>query len=78
MKPKIKNAFHALKELGCPVVDSDRGNAAFIIDADGGNEWADYYTNPLNHDSRLTEIAGNYNLFLDWIDPGTLGAYDED
>lgn len=91
MKRNARKAFNALKKIGAPVMETSGWGAEFILSAEDNVDtvWADYYE--AAHLERVTEngdiewayginqivhvILKEYGLMTEWIDPGTVGIY---
>jgi hypothetical protein len=88
MKRAHRNAFNALKKIGCPVYErSDIEN--FQISAEGiyGDYdrdvcWANYYDGrnipnwEFGINPLITDTLAKYGLHAEWINPAEIGVYD--
>ena len=90
MKRNARNAYNALKKIGAPVLDPDKGwGGHFAISGESGDtasdgmDWAEYYSEDYRElwsrfgvHNEINDILDANDLFAEWIDPGVLGVYD--
>lgn len=84
----MKKAYNTLKKMKCPVFwdageDYFRISAEHNFDPEYGNQlWADFYDADMieGYDfgisPKIQKIANKNNLYLEWINAGEIGVYE--
>ena len=85
----MKNANRAMKELarlGAPVVEIRKRrehDPYFMVSGEDENswEWVDYYGEYRGNypwvSERLEKVLIKYDLHYEWMNPGTIGVYED-
>jgi len=86
MNKNHKKAYEELKAIGVPVIqgDMDSNPNRFRINAETGENWADYYAIGFNAaqlglddfgvNPKINAILDKHGLFAEWYDAGTLSV----